>query len=94
MTNRSIEWQKKFWLGDPVLDKVFKVLIQVAGELYVTKNRLKFLENYMKNSGVIVGDDFEKFELTGNEAEEIEKERDLYIETILAPIVAEEDNTV
>jgi hypothetical protein len=48
----------------------------------------------MKNSGVIVGDDFEKFELTGNEAEEIEKERDLYIETILAPIVAEEDNTV
>jgi hypothetical protein len=32
---------KKFWLGDPVLDKVFKVLIQVAGELYVTKKQIE-----------------------------------------------------
>jgi hypothetical protein len=78
---------KKSLLGDPMLDKVFRVLIQVAGELYVTKNRLKMIENYMKENGLIVNDDFENHQLASNELEEIEKERDKFIETILAPIV-------
>jgi len=78
---------KKSWLGDPMLDKVFRVLIQVAGELYVTKNRLKMIENYMKENGVIVNDDFEDYKLANNELEEIEKQRDRFIETILGPIV-------
>ena len=70
-----------------MLDKVFRVLIQVAGELYVTKNRLKMIENYMKENGVIVNDDFEDYKLANNELEEIEKQRDRFIETILGPIV-------
>ncbi len=78
---------KKSLLGDPMLDKVFRVLIQVAGELYVTKNRLKMIENYMEENGLIVNDDFENYQLASNELEEIEKERDKFIETILAPIV-------
>ena len=78
---------RKSLLGDPILDKIFRVLIQVAGELYVTKNRLKMIENYMKENGLIVNDDFENYQLASNELEEIEKERDKFIETILAPIV-------
>ena len=78
---------RKSLLGDPILDKIFRVLIQVAGELYVTKNRLKMIENYMKENDLIVNDDFENYQLASNEHEEIEKERDKFIETILAPIV-------
>jgi len=48
---------------------------------------LKMIENYMKENGLIVNDDFENHQLASNELEEIEKERDKFIETILAPIV-------
>jgi|TARA_B110000967_G_C18877335_1_gene559106 hypothetical protein len=78
---------RKSLLGDPVLDKVFKVLIQVAGELYVTKTRLKMIEMSMNKNGQIIRDDLDNQELSSNELEAIEKERDRFIETILSPIV-------
>jgi hypothetical protein len=78
---------RKSLLGDPVLDKVFKVLIQVAGELYVTKTRLKMIEMSMNKNGQIVRDDLDNHQLSSNELEAIEKERDRFIETILSPIV-------
>jgi len=78
---------RKSLLGDPVLDKVFKVLIQVAGELYVTKTRLKMTEVSMNKNGQIVRDDLDNHQLSSNELEAIEKERDRFIETILSPIV-------
>jgi hypothetical protein len=78
---------RKSLLGDPMLDKIFKVLIQVAGELYVTKTRLKMIEMSMNKNGQIVRDDLDNHQLSSNELEAIEKERDRFIETILSPIV-------
>ena len=78
---------RKSLLGDPMLDKIFKVLIQVAGELYVTKTRLKMIEMSMNKNGQIIRDDLDNQELSSNELEAIEKERDRFIETILSPIV-------
>ena len=76
----------KHWLGDPILDKIFKVVIQVAGELYVTKNRIRALEAYVKEKESITQEELEKMLAENGSRKDIERERDNFIESILSPI--------
>ena len=76
----------KHWLGDPMLDKIFKVVIQVAGELYVTKNRMRALEAYVLEKESITQEELEKILAENGSRRDIERERDNFIESILSPI--------
>ena len=76
----------KHWLGDPMLDKIFKVVIQVAGELYVTKNRMRALEAYVLEKESITQEELEKMLAENVSRRDIERERDNFIESILSPI--------
>jgi len=76
----------KHWLGDPMLDKIFKVVIQVAGELYVTKNRMRALEAYVLEKESITQEELEKMLAENGSRRDIERERDNFIESILSPI--------
>ncbi len=77
---------RKHWLGDPMLDKIFKVVIQVAGELYVTKNRMRALEAYVLEKESITQEELEKMLSENGSRGDIERERDNFIESILSPI--------
>ena len=76
----------KNWLGDPMLDKIFKVVIQVAGELFVTKNRMRALEAYVLEKESITQEELEKMLAANCSRGHIERERDDFIESILSPI--------
>ena len=76
----------KHWLGDPMLDKIFKVVIQVAGELYVTKNRIRALEAYVLEKESITQEELEKMLAENGSRKDTERERDDFIESILSPI--------
>ena len=76
----------KHWLGDPMLDKIFKVVIQVAGELYVTKNRMRALEAYVLEKESITQEELEKILAENGSRKDIERERDSFVESILSPI--------
>ena len=76
----------KHWLGDPMLDKIFKVVIQVAGELYVTKNRMRALEAYVLEKESITQEELEKMLAENGSRKDTERERDNFIESILSPI--------
>lgn len=76
----------KHWLGDPMLDKIFKVVIQVAGELYVTKNRMRALEAYVLEKESITQEELETMLAENGSRRDIERERDNFIESILSPI--------
>ena len=76
----------KHWLGDPMLDKIFKVVIQVAGELYVTKNRIRALEAYVLEKESITQEELEKMLAENGSRKDTERERDNFIESILSPI--------
>ncbi len=76
----------KHWLGDPMLDKIFKVVIQVAGELYVTKNRMRALEAYVIEKESITQEELEKMLAENGSRKDIQRERDNFIESILSPI--------
>ena len=76
----------KHWLGDPMLDKIFKVVIQVAGELYVTKNRIRALEAYVIEKESITQEELEKMLAENGSRKDIERVRGNFIESILSPI--------
>ena len=76
----------KHWLGDPILDKIFKVVIQVAGELYVTKNRMRALEAYVLEKESMTQEELEKMLAENGSRKDTERERDNFIESILSPI--------
>ena len=76
----------KHWLGDPMLDKVFKVVIQIAGELYVTKTRLRALEAYLSEKESMSHDELERILADKGSREDIERDRDNFIKSILSPI--------
>lgn len=77
---------KKSWLGDPILDKMFQVVIRLAGELYVTKDRLTTLETIIEEKGLLDLSEIETYSKNAENNEKINEQRDEFIANILEPL--------
>ena len=77
---------KKSWLGDPILDKMFQVVIRLAGELYVTKDRLTTLETIIEEKGLLDLSEIETFSKNAENNEKINEQRDEFIANLLEPL--------
>ena len=74
------------FLGDPILDRMMKVTMRLARELYVTKDRLAIIERQLERAGVIATDAIEKFEPDPETQSSIYLQRDAFIARILEPL--------
>lgn len=77
---------KKSWLGDPILDKMFQVVIRLAGELYVTKDRLTTLETIIEEKGLLDLSEIETYSKNAENNEKINEQRDEFIANLLEPL--------
>ena len=77
---------KKSWLGDPILDKMFQVVIRLAGELYVTKDRLTTLETIIEEKGLLDISEIETYSKNAENNEKINEQRDEFIANLLEPL--------
>ena len=77
---------KKSWLGDPILDKMFQVVIKLAGELYVTKDRLTTLESIIEEKGLLDLSEIETYSQNAENNIKLSEQRDAYIANILEPL--------
>ena len=77
---------KKSWLGDPILDKLFQVVIRMAGELYVTKDRLTILESIIEEKGLLDLSEIDKHSQSAENNVKLSEQRDAYIANILEPL--------
>lgn len=77
---------KKSWLGDPILDKMFQVVIKLAGELYVTKDRLTTLESIIEEKGLLDLSEIETYSKNAENNEKINEQRDEFIANLLEPL--------
>ena len=77
------------WLGDPMLDKVMQVVVEVAGELYVTRDRLQIVERLLDERGAVSRADIESCALGTQDDAEIRRARDQFIAKILKPLVSD-----
>ncbi len=85
----SVDYSKDFFLGDPMLDRVMQVLITVARESYVTKDRLAVLEKILEDNNVLIEGAIDSYKPSSSEEVKIKERRDEYVSSILRPLVKE-----
>ena len=83
----SIDYSKDFFLGDQNIDRVMKVVIALAREAYVTKDRLALIEKKLDEQGIVSSDWIDQFAPSDEESREIEHRRDEFVASILRPLV-------
>lgn len=77
---------QEHFLGDPMLDRVMKVTMRLARELYVTKDRLAIIEKQLERAGVIAPDAVDRFEPDAAMQSSMDEHRDEFIARILEPL--------
>tara|TARA_B100001094_G_C17589208_1_gene511143 strand:+ start:47 stop:331 length:285 start_codon:yes stop_codon:yes gene_type:complete len=84
---------KRNFLGDDNLDKIMRVVISLARETYILKDRLSLLERIMNKKGYISQHDFSNYIFSDNEREEVRKESEEFINSIMMPITTDYNNS-
>ncbi|MDE0801140.1 MAG: hypothetical protein OSB02_10440 [Rhodospirillaceae bacterium] len=81
---------KDYFLGnEPSVDRVMKVVVALARETYVLKDRLGIVERKLDEKGVVTRADLDDYKPTADDEKEILETRDAFVESILSPIVAQ-----
>ena len=77
---------------DPAVDRVLGVVMELAAEVYVLRDRVHTLEEVLARSGQLHLADLASFTPTPEEQAHRLAERDALIARILAPMTAEADS--
>ena len=81
---------KDYFLDDdPAVDRVMKVVVALARETYVLKDRLGIVERKLDEKGVVTRADLDSYKPTPDEEKEILAARDAFVEDVLSPIVTD-----
>ena len=78
---------KDYFLDHPTVDKVFRVVIALARETYILRDRLALVETLLDEKGVVVRADLAKHEAGESEREELNEAAHAFVASILEPIV-------
>ena len=81
---------KDYFLDHPSIDKVMKVVMALAQETYVNRDRLALVENILDDKGVLRREDLDRYEPSAAEQEAVVARRDDFVATILRPIVEDD----
>lgn len=80
---------KDIFLDHPSVDKVFRVVLALARETYVLRDRLALVETLLDEKGVVTRKDFESHRAGEAELETMNQAAHAFITNILQPIVQE-----
>jgi len=71
--------KKKHQFEDPVMDILLGIVVSLANEVYVLRDRLRIIEKMLEAKGTISRADVEAYKPTPEEEEEIRKDNDAFI---------------
>jgi hypothetical protein len=77
---------------DPAVDRVLGVIMELAAELFVLRDRVQTLERVLERQGALDVADLENYAPSPEERAQRLAERDALIARILAPMTAEADS--
>ncbi|MFN8534257.1 MAG: hypothetical protein U0556_12015 [Dehalococcoidia bacterium] len=83
-TPPTIQDPRPQYFDDANLDRVMAVIITMANELWVTKDRLMILERMIAKRGGISPDQLDRYQPTDEERGELEAARKTYIARVLS----------
>ncbi len=77
---------------DPNVDRLLGVVMELAGELYVLRDRMRTLEQLLEQKGTLTADDLRAFVPSAGERAARLADRDALIERITAPMTYTADS--
>jgi hypothetical protein len=77
---------------DPNIDRVLGVVMELAAEVYVLRDRLHTVEDLLERGGTLHRADLDAYQPTDEERARRLAERDALIARILAPMTAESES--
>ena len=72
------------WLGDPMLDRMMNVIMGLAEELYVTRDRLQVMERVLESRGALTREELDRWQPDKRQQAEVLSDRDAFIQAILS----------
>ena len=75
------------FLGDPVLDRMMKIILSLSQEVYVLRDRLGIIEHLMDEKQMISRADIEGYQPDESSNRRLLEERDAFIERLLSPLI-------
>lgn len=76
--------KRKDWLGDEMLDRMMNVIMGLAEELYVTRDRLQIMERVLASRGALDSEELDRWKPDKDQQVEILRDRDAFIQAILS----------
>ena len=86
---RTAKGKKPQYFSDPAIDKLLSIVMSLAGELSVTRERLNTLERLLEKEGVLPRSGVDNFQPDRQEARERSEERAAYLERVLRTVQME-----
>jgi hypothetical protein len=77
---------------DPAVDRVLGIIMELAAEVYVLRERLRTVEALLDERGTISRADLEAYQPSPDERAARLKERDAFVARIMAPVTHEADS--
>ncbi len=74
------------FFGDPGVDRLVSVVLQLTSEVWVLAERLENLEQLAQRKGQLTWDEIKNFVPDPADAERRDAERDRFIESVLGPL--------
>jgi hypothetical protein len=80
------------FFDDPAVDRVLGIVMELAAEVYVLRERLRTVEQMLDERGAISRADLEAYRPSAEERAARLAERDAFIARIMAPVTHEADS--
>jgi hypothetical protein len=74
---------------DPAIDKLLGMVLALAGELYVQRDRVRVLEALLTGNGTLPPGAAEAYDIPAGDAPDWRTDRDAFFDRILSPLAAD-----
>ena len=90
---RTAKGKKPQYFSDPAIDKLLAMVLTLAGELSVTRERLDTVERLLEQQGVFQQDEIDSTTHSSEALQERDKQRSDYMARILRTVQADLEQT-
>ena len=86
---RTAKGKKPQYFSDPAIDKLLSIVISMAGELSVTRERLDTVERLLEEKKILTTSEIDRYQPSEEVAAVRARQRAQFIETLLRVVEAE-----
>lgn len=83
--------KEQTFFNDPALDKMMGVVMALAAEVYILRDRNRALEEMLEKSGLLLAGALDNYQPDHARSQQLAAERDAFIARIMQPLLPQKD---